>query len=155
MSVALPLRAALTRGALVTLANWPVILIEFTIESLYKLALAVPVVGGALMVTLLAGGSVRPILSDGVRSAAAQVVSALSSAPVALASFLVAIVIVAAGGSLAMFLVKAGTLTVLIAGERQAAELQHAPFRFDAFHRAYAYRIEALLQGSARSAAAP
>jgi hypothetical protein len=147
MSVALPLRAALTRGALVTLANWPVILIEFTIESLYKLALAVPVVGGALIVTLLAGGSVRVILAEGLRSGAAQVVSALSSAPVALASFLMAIVIVAAGGSLVMFLVKAGTLTVLITGERQAGDLERAPFRFEVFQHAYAYDIGLLLHG--------
>jgi hypothetical protein len=147
MSVALPLRAALTRGALVTLANWPVILIEFAIESLYKLALAVPVVGGALLVTLLAGGSVRSILAEGVRSAAAQVVQALASAPVALTSFLVAIVIVAVGGSLAMFLVKAGTLPILIAGERRAADLERAAFRFEVFQGAYAYNLGALLQG--------
>ena len=47
MTTALPLRAALRRGALVTLANWPIVVIDFIVESLYKLALGVPIVGGA------------------------------------------------------------------------------------------------------------
>src|SRR3954468_10023776 len=89
MAAAFPLRAALTRGALVTVANWPIILIDFAIESLYKLALVVPVVAGSLLVTVLAGGTVRAIFAEGVRAAAALVLSALSSAPVALASFVV------------------------------------------------------------------
>jgi hypothetical protein len=67
--------------------------------------------------------------------------------PLALTSFLLAVVIVAAGGALAMFLVKAGTLTVLITGERRALDLGQAPLRFELFQRAYAYDIGAVLQG--------
>ena len=110
MAAALPLRDALTRGALVSLANWPVVLIDFAIESLYKLALAVPVVGGAFMVAVLAGADVRALLGDGVRAGAELVLAALANAPLALASFVAAVLIVAIGGSLVMFLIKAGTL---------------------------------------------
>ena len=55
MSSVLPLRAAITRGALITLANWPTVLIDFIVESIYNLALAVPVIGGAFMLALLMG----------------------------------------------------------------------------------------------------
>ena len=65
MASTLPLRAALKHGALVTVANWPVVLIEFAIESLYKLALAVPVVGGAFMVAVLLGADVGAIFGRG------------------------------------------------------------------------------------------
>jgi hypothetical protein len=150
MTAALPLRAALTRGALVTLANWPVILIEFSVEALYKLALGVPVVGGAFMVAVLAGADVRSLFVDGVRSAAELVVSALMNAPLALTSFLFAIALVGVGGSLLMFLVKAGTLSVLINGERQAGEIQQRPLRYDAIARSNAYDIAGLLDGIRR-----
>jgi hypothetical protein len=150
MTAALPLRAALTRGALVTLANWPVILVEFAAEALYKLALGVPVVGGAFMVAVLAGADVRSLFAEGVRTAAELVVSALLNAPLALTSFLVAIVLVGVGGSLLMFLVKAGTLSVLINGERRAGEIQQPPLRYDAIARSRAYDIGGLLDGIQR-----
>src|SRR6476469_6807841 len=65
MPAALPLRAALLRGALITLANWPVVLIDFAIESLYKLVLVVPVVGGALVAAVLAASDLRSLFAGG------------------------------------------------------------------------------------------
>ena len=49
----LRLRVALRRGALVTAANWPLVAVDFTADALYKAALGVPIVGGALASTLL------------------------------------------------------------------------------------------------------
>lgn len=152
MPSALPLRAALTRGALVTLANWPVILAEFAIESLYKLALAVPVVGGAFMVAILVGADVRALLGEGVRSGAELVLGALINSPPALLSFVVAGLIVAVGGSLVMFLVKAGTLSILIEGERRADEIERAPLRWHLLAQASVYDIPHLLEGIRRFA---
>jgi hypothetical protein len=120
MALALPLRAALVRGALVTLGNWSVVLIEFAMESLYKIALVVPVVGGALMVTAIAGGSVRAIFAEGARTAAARIVAALLGAPIALTSFIAALAVAGVGGAMLMFVLKGGTLAVLVAGERKA-----------------------------------
>jgi hypothetical protein len=147
MAPALPLKAALTRGALVTLANWPVILIEFAIESLYKLALAVPVVGGGFMVAIVVGADVRALFSDGVRNAAELVVSALTNAPAALVAFLAAVLVVAVGGSLVMFLVKAGTLAILVDGERRTAEVERWAAHHETLAKGHAYDINALLAG--------
>jgi hypothetical protein len=147
MSAPLPLRGALTRGALVVLANWPVILIEFAIESLYKLALVVPIVGGSLLVTLLAGGNARVIFADGVRVAAGLILSALTAAPIAFASFVLALVIVGVGGSLVMFLVKAGTLAIVVAGERAAGSIEQEHLGLDTWERAASYGITPMVSG--------
>jgi hypothetical protein len=146
----LRLRRALTRGALVAAANWPVILIEFAIESLYKLALVVPVVGGALLVAVLAGGSIRAIFADGVRVAAGLILSALTDAPIAFVSFVLALLLVGAGGSLVMFVVKAGTLAVLVEGERQAGVVEQDPLGFPTLARAARYGIEPMVAGIRR-----
>ena len=69
MASALPLRAALERGALLTVANWPILVIEFAIESLFKFALAVPVVGGAFMVAVLVGADVGSLFDEGLQAA--------------------------------------------------------------------------------------
>ena len=87
MPVVLPLRAAITRGALITLANWPTVLIDFIAESIYKLALAVPVIGGAFMVALLTGADIQTLLADGVMVAADRMLVPLGQAPVALLAF--------------------------------------------------------------------
>lgn len=150
MSAALPLRAALTRGAMVVLANWPVVLAEFAIESLYKLALAVPVVGGAFMVAVLVGADVRALLGEGVRSGAELILGALINAPRALVSFVVAGLLVAVGGSLVMFLIKAGTLSIVIEGERVARDLERGPVHWDALVQANTYDIPRLIDGIRR-----
>jgi hypothetical protein len=146
----LPLRAALKRGALVTLANWPVVLVELTLESLYKLALVVPILGGGLMVAALVGGDVRDLLGEGLASAIDVVVAALANAPVALDSFVAALAIVAFGGAIVMFAIKSGTLAVLVAGERTAGDIQRGPLRMGSLTRAYAYRMETVLDAVRR-----
>lgn len=125
MTTALPLRAALKRGALIAAANWPVIIVDFVIESLYKVALAVPIVGGGLMVAVLVGDDVRTFFAESLRSGADLVLSALGSAPIALLAYVAAAALVAAGGSLVMFIVKTGTLTVLVDAERSAGDVEH------------------------------
>ena len=64
MSPALTLRAAITRGALISLANWQIVVIDFVVESLFNVAVAVPVVGGAFMVAVLLGVEVGSLLDD-------------------------------------------------------------------------------------------
>jgi hypothetical protein len=142
MASALPLRSALTRGALITAANWPIVLIEFTIESLFKLALAVPVVGGAFMVAVLFGADVRVLFEEGsLRSTAEKIVGSLQSAPVALGSFLVAVAVVAVGGAVLLFVVKAGTLAMLVKSDRVAGEVHRSPVSLAAVRRAAVYDV--------------
>jgi hypothetical protein len=145
MASSLPLRAALKHGALIAAANWPVVLIEFVLESLYKFALVVPVIGGAFMVAVLLGEDLGMIFGQGVRAAADLVVGSLGTAPSALASFFGALALVAVGGSLVMYVVKGGTLSVLVASERVAGEIHRGPVHLDGLRRAYAYDLAAMV----------
>src|SRR5262245_30339573 len=123
MTTALPVGAALRQGAFVTLANWPVVVIEFAIEALYKMALGVPIVGGPFMVAGILGAGFGSLVGESVRTTADQIVASLFDAPVALAAFVVAVGVDAFGVSIVMFVIKAGTLSVLVQGERTAGEL--------------------------------
>jgi hypothetical protein len=150
MPSALPLRAALKQGALVTAANWPVVLVEFALWSLYELALGVPVLGGAFMVTVLLGLDIGSLLGQGLEGTADLIVASLAAAPVALTAFLAAVGLVAAGGLVLVFMVRGGTLAVLVAGERAAADLHRAPLHVAAVRRASAWTLAAMHEGGRR-----
>lgn len=144
----LRLRVALRRGALTTAANWPLVAVGFVADSLYKAALGVPVVGGAVMVAALAGDDVASLLSQGLRAGIAQVFASLMDAPVAMGAFATAITIVGLGGAVFVFLVQAGSVAVLVAGERHAPDdLNVGSVRRDAFRLAHAFSLEAFLSG--------
>jgi hypothetical protein len=150
MTSALSLRAALKRGALVTAANWPVVFIDFTIESVFKFALAIPVVGGALMVAVLLGSDLRTLFAEGVLATADLVFGSLASAPIALGAFLTAIGVVAFGGGVIMAVIKGGTLSVLVDGDRAGGDVHRPPLRIEMFRRASAYTLPAILGGVRR-----
>lgn len=150
MSSALTLRAAITRGALVSLANWPVIVIDLVVESLYKAAIAVPVFGGAFMVALLLGADVGSLLGDGILSAADRMLLPLGQSPFALMAFLGALLVTGVGGEVLMFVAKAGTFSVLVNGERMAGEMHRAPVRWAAVRAASAYSLAAVLSAARR-----
>jgi hypothetical protein len=60
-----------------------------------------------------------------------------------------ALSVVAAGGAVILFLVKAGVMAVLVKGERQASDELHAgSLRFDLMRRANASDLEVFLQGA-------
>jgi hypothetical protein len=141
MPSALPLRAALKQGALVTAASWPIVVVEFALWALYELALGVPVVGGAFMVAVLLGFNVDGLLGQGVRETADLIIGSLSAAPVALAGFLAALAVVAAGGLVLIFIVKAGTLAVLVEGERRGADLHRVPVHLATLRRSSAWSL--------------
>ena len=46
------LKYSLKRGALVAAANWPVIIVQEAADSLFKLLVAVPLIGGIFLVVL-------------------------------------------------------------------------------------------------------
>jgi hypothetical protein len=152
MASTLPLRAALKHGALITAANWPVVLIEFAIESLFKFALAVPVIGGALMVAVLVGDDLGTIFGQGVRAAADLVIGSLATAPGALTSFFAAFGLVAFGGGIVMFIIKGGTLAVIVESEHTAADIHRGPIHLDTLRRAYVYDLGAILDATRRFA---
>jgi hypothetical protein len=150
MSSALSLRAALKQGALVTVANWPVVLIEFALWSLFELALGVPVLGGALMVAVLLGFDLDGLLAQGLGNTADLIIASLVAAPISLGAFLLAVGLVAAGGLMLVFVVKAGTLAVLAAGERAAPDLHRAPIHVAGLRQAAAWTLPAMYAGVQR-----
>jgi len=121
------LKSTIKRGALVTAANWPVVLVQFVAESSFKLMLAVPVIGGAALVALALGRDLGELLVGDVRDIVTAIGAALLDHPRALISFLVSLAIVGLGGSVGMFLIKAGTVGTLVEGDDAAGAAEWPP----------------------------
>jgi hypothetical protein len=147
---ALSLGVALARGAIVALANWQVILVDFALESFYKLLLAVPILGGAVMVTAIMGTDPASLIDGGMRATADLVLASLVTAPIALVSFLAAIGLVALAGEVLMFALKSGTLAVILAGERAAPDFAATLVDSDSVGAASAFSLEAVYHGVGR-----
>lgn len=144
------LKATLKRGALVTAANWPVVVVQFVAESTFKVLLGVPVVGGALLVALALGRDLQEMLGGDLRDVLVSISDALTGQPWALASFVASGVIVAIGGATIMFYLKGGTVSVLARGEAQAGPVEQPPVRLSAVRGATAFSVPAFLDGSRR-----
>lgn len=144
-------KAALKRGSLIAAANWPIIIVQFVAEATFKMLLGVPLVGGALLVALVLGGDIRELLSGEVRDIVGGVATGLAARPVALVSFLLSFTIVLLGGSALMFLLKGGTVSVLVAAEwASPVGLEHAPLRLSLFQRASQFSVDRFLDGCQR-----
>lgn len=148
MSRTTDLKYFLKRGALVAAANWQVVVIQFVSDALFKTMLAVPVVGGVFLVVLVVGGDPSDVLSLELRDIIPTTASVLMAQPIALAAFLSSLAIVLIGGSLLLFLVKGGAVTVLIAAERVAGDIEHRPLRLSSVQRAAQFSLERFTLGS-------
>lgn len=144
------IKDCLKRGALVTAANWHLVLVQFVADALFKTLLAVPVVGGVFLVVLLIGGDPSELLQIPIADIVPAMASVLLAQPAALAAFLLAVALVVSGGSLLMFAVKGGTVAVLVAAERGAGAIEHPPLRLPAFNRATYFSLERFTDGAAR-----
>jgi hypothetical protein len=142
----LPLGASIRRGSLIVAANWPIILIDVAVESFCRLALALPIVGGALVVTTFAGSDLQSVLADGVRATADLVVGGLATEPLALATFLAAVALVAVGGEAVLFIVKAGTLAVIAGADARAGDLQQLPLSAATLGRVRVFALETVVE---------
>ena len=135
-STAGSLKLSLKRGALVTAANWQVVLVQFVADTLFKTLLAVPIVGGLVLVALVVGGDPVEIIRLEPSQIVSTMVGVLLAQPFALAAFLVALGLILSGGSVLMFAIKAGSVTVLLAGERAAGPIEQPPLRLSSFAQA-------------------
>lgn len=142
------LKDCLKRGALVVAANWHVVVVQFIADALFKTLLAVPIVGGVFLAVLLIGGDPGELLSLPVTEIVPTMASVLLAQPLALVAFVLALGVVLAGGSMLMFLVKGGTVAVLVAGERAAGAIEHPPLRMPAFRRAMQFSLERFTIGA-------
>jgi hypothetical protein len=138
----------LKRGALVVAANWPVVIIQAVTNSLFTIVVAAPLLGGIVLVTLVVGGDPGVLVSLGWRELLPTLVAALQSRPLVLASFLAAVAVVVVGGSLVVFLVKAGTIAVLVRAEREAGPVEEPPLRVEVLGTASAFTVERFIESA-------
>jgi hypothetical protein len=144
------LKLLLKRGALLAAANWPVIAIQFVAATTFQVLLAVPVIGAAILVAVFLGADLPALLQGSIRDMFAIVAGALMSEPVALAAFATAFAIVLLGGSVLMFLVKGGTVDVLIAAHRAAGPVEREPITLRALRSASRFTLERFTAGCGR-----
>lgn len=133
---------ALKRGALVAAANWQVTLIQALADSLSKVVIAAPLVAGTMLVALVVGAEPGALLTLEPRELAATVVALLWSRPLVLAACLASMVVAIAGASVFAFLIKGGTVAVMVRGERIAGELEQPPLRLELVAGASAFSTD-------------
>jgi hypothetical protein len=142
------LKLSLKRGALVTAANWQVVLVQFVADTLFKTLVAVPIVGGLVLVALVVGGNPFDLLRlDDLTQTVSTMVGVLLAQPVALAAFTAAMGVILVGGSILMFAIKAGSVTVLLAGDRSAGTIEVPPLRMSALREANQFTLERFTNG--------
>ena len=109
------LKLSLKRGALVTAANWQVVLVQFVADTLFKTLVAVPIVGGLVLVALVVGGNPLELLRlDDLTQTVSTMVGVLLAQPFALAAFVVALGFLGGWAPLA-FMVAFTGLEILVA----------------------------------------
>jgi hypothetical protein len=143
-------RTALKRGALLTAANWQVVAIQSVAETTFKLLLAVPILGGVFLVTLLLGRDVSEMLAGDMRQILFGVSATLAEHPLALAAYLGGLALVLFGGAALVFLVKGGTVSLLVEADRMGGFVERPPIRLAVFRQAMRFSIESFTGGAAR-----
>ncbi|MEO7156161.1 MAG: hypothetical protein ABI039_01285 [Vicinamibacterales bacterium] len=134
-----------------TAANWQVVVVQFVADTLFKTLIAVPVVGGLVLVALVVGGNPFDLLRlDDLTQTISTMVGVLLAQPVALAAFMAALGVILTGGSVLMFAVKAGSVTVLLAGDQSAGAIEVPPLRLSALRDANQASFERFIDGVRR-----
>jgi hypothetical protein len=144
------LKLLLRRGVLLAAANWPVVVIQFVAAASFQVLLAVPIVGAAILVAVLLGADLVALLQGSLYNIFTTVARTLMSEPVALVAFVGAFVAVLLGGSVLMFLVKGGTVDVLVASHRAADAIEREPVTGAVLQRASQFSIGRFSRGCRR-----
>ena len=145
MSFAIALKDVLKRGALVAAANWPVAIVQAAADSLFKILVIAPVIGGVFLVALVVGAEPVELMSLEWRQLATTIAATLLVRPAVLAAWLAALAVVLAGGSLFVFLVKGGTVGVIVRGERQAGPIERPPLMRESIAHASAFSVDTFI----------
>ncbi|MGE5244650.1 MAG: hypothetical protein ACM3SQ_10530 [Betaproteobacteria bacterium] len=144
------LKHLLKRGALLAAANWQAVAIQFVAESTFQVLLAVPIIGASILVAVLLGADLAELLQGSLREIFTTIAGALVAEPVAFAAFLTAFAIVLLGGSVLTFLVKGGTMDVMLAADAAAGAIEREPLTFDSLRDASAFTLERFTGGCRR-----
>lgn len=125
--------------------------VQFVADTLFKTLVVIPVLGGLVLVALVAGGNPFDLVRfDDLTQTISAMVGVLLAHPVALAAFLLSLGVILAGGSVLMFAVKAGSVTVLLAGDRAAGAIELPPLRLSALQQANQATLERFTTGVRR-----
>lgn len=131
-------------------ANWPVVAIQFAAQTTFQVLLGVPIIGAAILVAVLLGGDLANLLQGSMRDIFATITDALMAEPFALAAFIVAFAIALVGGSVLMFLVKGGTVDVMLLANDRAGDIEHRPVTLTTVSDAAAFSISGFHHGCVR-----
>lgn len=127
------------------------VIVQFVADTLFKTLVVVPVLGGLVLVALVAGGNPFELIRlDNLTQTISAMVGVLLAHPLALSAFLAALGVILAGGSVLMFAVKAGSVTVLLAGDRVAGPIEQPPLRLSALRQAGQATLERFTGGVRR-----
>jgi hypothetical protein len=121
------LKLLLKRGGLLAAANWPVVAMQLAAETTFQMLLAVPIIGAAILVAVLLGADLSNLLQGSLREIFTTIAATLMSEPVALIAFVLAFAIVLSGGSVLMFLVKGGTVDVMLRADEASGPIEREP----------------------------
>lgn len=144
------LKELFKRGALLAAANWQVVAIQFIAEATYQALLAVPLIGAAILVAVLLGADVAELLQGSLRDIFTTIANALLEQPIALTAFVTAFTLVLLGGSALTFVVKAGTVDVLVAANAAAGPIEREPLTFDMLSTASRFSLARFTGGCGR-----
>ena len=144
------LKHLLKRGALLAAANWPIVLIQFVAETTFQVLLAVPIIGAAILVAVLLGTDLADLMSGNLRDMFTTIAGALMSEPVAFAAFVLAFSLTLLGGSVLLFVVKGGTVEVMLAANSAAGAIEREPLTFDGVRSAARFTLDRFMGGCGR-----
>jgi hypothetical protein len=146
----LDLKLLLKRGALLAAANWPVLAIQFVAETTLQVLLAVPIIGAAVLLAVLLGNDVAELLQESLSDIFTTVASTLLSEPIALIAFITAFAVVLLGGSVLLFLVKGGTVDVLLAANKTCGPIEREPLTYGSIRSASTFTLQGYIAGCRR-----
>jgi hypothetical protein len=146
----LDLKHLLKRGALLVAANWPTVAIQFVAQTTFQVLLAVPIIGAAILVAVLLGTDLADLLQKNLREMFSTIAGALLSEPLALVAFITAFSLVLLGGSALMFVVKGGTVSVLLEANATTGPIETQPLAFDTVRSASRFSLQRFIDGCTR-----
>lgn len=144
------LKLLLKRGALLAVANWQIVAIQFAAQATFQAMLAVPIIGAAILVAVLLGADLANLLDGEFRDILRTVAGLLTAEPVALSAFIAAFGIALVGGSVFMLLVKGGTVHVLVLANDVAGSVEHEAVTIEALRPAATFSMDRFLAGCSR-----
>jgi hypothetical protein len=142
------LRALLLRGSVVAAANWPVVIAQAIAESIVKALAGIPLAGAAVLLLLLSVPNALPAAGQ-LRDGATAVLATLATVPAALAGVAVSALVAGLGAIVFGAAIKAGTVTVIVAGEARAGPLA-GPLRVADLAAAHAWSRARFMSGCRR-----